>query len=400
MKANKDSLIPIQPKRYFKKDQRFRAVREYEENSGHLLFFEAKEPDINRKNGAFRGKKLNQKLVSKPICDSSIALVQPCQTKVFNTSCIPLPKGKKCHWEPLSAVKGNDVKIMAGKSEGRSNYFRVFSNNVPAETKTSKTDPAVKRMKELLPYRFHKTARLYGVSPLVLIVKSTPKKIGPKTKPKVVKGESSNRLAGPELAPAMADFNEFPDMFTFESRTNLNSDLSLAEIEREQVIQEPLSIEHVPFNLMEQRITEDIIEDKLAEKETKIHEHYFETVDDLSKDDHGVPQGNDLQEVVIEESIVVEEQVNQNQHPEDVPEQIEQHTVLQNKQDIINTSITVAEPVIQELPIESVNELPEEEEIMVDDHQDIIQDSAMQETLSEEDIDQGTFVLTTANIDQ
>jgi hypothetical protein len=124
----------------------------------------------------------------------------------------------------LSRLKeyGDNVKVVTGKSEGKANYFRAFSNSIKVSPKVGSTeDDQTRRTRELLPYRFQRTARLYGVSPLVLMVKSTPKRLSLKPKP-LNQMESFKRVNGPEIAPNMAEFDEFPDEFTFESKQSLD----------------------------------------------------------------------------------------------------------------------------------------------------------------------------------
>jgi hypothetical protein len=176
-------------------------------NSGHILFFGVAKTVERSSENAFRPQK------SKQDFDKAKS------NKQQNVNLRPLEK--RSHWQPLSRLKeyGENVKVVTGKSEGKANYFRAFSNCIKVSPKlASKQDEYSRRTKELLPYRFQKTARLYGVSPLVLIVKATPKK---KQKNNSKPSESSKRLNGPEIAPNMAEFDEFPDEFNFESKESL-----------------------------------------------------------------------------------------------------------------------------------------------------------------------------------
>jgi hypothetical protein len=200
--------------------------------SGHLLFFET-AVDLNVKNKAFKGfkgKRNNRILQPKPCFNTSKDFVQKFiaeKDASKNTAIVTNPK--KCYWEPLSAIKDKDLKVIIGNPNKMPNYFRVFSHNIPKLPKNSVNDADRKKM-NLLPHRFRNTARVYGISPLALVVKSTPKRLGNKMKlKKENRIVSANRLGGPELAPAMAEFNEFPDLFLFESKEGCDIS-SLVEI--------------------------------------------------------------------------------------------------------------------------------------------------------------------------
>lgn len=87
---------------------------------------------------------------------------------------------------------------MLGQANGRMNYFRAFVGNIPT-TNTKLTS----RLDVLLPHRTKRTARLYGVTPLVFTANTNliPKA---KNKPK-----NKRRIEGPEIAPNMAEVDEF-----------------------------------------------------------------------------------------------------------------------------------------------------------------------------------------------
>ncbi|KAJ3262617.1 hypothetical protein HK103_000146 [Boothiomyces macroporosus] len=110
-----------------------------------------------------------------------------------------------------------NVSIVLGQSNGHSNYFRAFVNTVsiPSNSKS--------RLDALLPHRTKKSIRIYGDKPLVLL-----KPI----KPKFIPGKplAKRRVNGPEIAPNMAEINEFDHFENAPySKTESNSNLFNSE---------------------------------------------------------------------------------------------------------------------------------------------------------------------------
>jgi hypothetical protein len=105
--------------------------------------------------------------------------------------------------------KYSDQVILLGEPLGHLNYFRAFTNNISVPKLVKEN-----RIETLLPHRPKKTLRLYGVTPLVLLGKGKPTSPVQKWKEKVKKvrseaKEPDRRIDGPEIAPNMADIDEF-----------------------------------------------------------------------------------------------------------------------------------------------------------------------------------------------
>ncbi|KAJ3321520.1 hypothetical protein HDV06_004056 [Boothiomyces sp. JEL0866] len=98
----------------------------------------------------------------------------------------------------LSEVSQYDknVSIVLGQSNGHTNYFRAFVNTVTVPTQGKN------RLDALLPYRAKRAIRIYSDAPLVLL---SPKKPNYQLSIK----SDRKRVTGPEIAPNMADTNEF-----------------------------------------------------------------------------------------------------------------------------------------------------------------------------------------------
>ncbi|KAJ3313823.1 hypothetical protein HDV04_001384, partial [Boothiomyces sp. JEL0838] len=128
---------------------------------------------------------------------------------------------KENHWKKITEVSQYDknVSIVLGESNGHSNYFRAFVNTVsiPSNSKSKS------RLDALLPHRTKKSIRIYGDKPLVLLKPSKPKLI-----PSIPL--EKRRVNGPEIAPNMAEINEF-DHFenALYSKTGSNSNLYNSE---------------------------------------------------------------------------------------------------------------------------------------------------------------------------
>ncbi|KAJ2999467.1 hypothetical protein HDV02_002780 [Globomyces sp. JEL0801] len=133
-------------------------------------------------------------------------------------------KTRENHWKKPDVIQEfNNVDVVLGNPPiGQCNYFRAFTTNIqiPKQSKS--------RTEILLPHKAKKTVRLYGVKPLVLLTKTNQHPIqfmdrnvrknvinkpqmlsnAPKSK-SPSKSISRGRIDGPEIAPNMADDNEF-----------------------------------------------------------------------------------------------------------------------------------------------------------------------------------------------
>ncbi|KAJ3272115.1 hypothetical protein HDV01_005980 [Terramyces sp. JEL0728] len=120
-------------------------------------------------------------------------------------------KKQKC--KRISEIPHYDknVTIVLGQSKGQDNYFRAFVNTI------SVPSPNRSRIDTLLPHRAKKSVRIYSDAPMVLLSseKRYPNKFVEK---QVVNHRNKNRISGPEIAPNMAEMNEFE----LSDNTNLN----------------------------------------------------------------------------------------------------------------------------------------------------------------------------------